>query len=139
MIRQANIEDALFLYQIAQETGLSWSQKDFEDDLQLNRTIYFVSKEGFIGCQYILNEAEITNIAVSTKYQGKGHAKALWQMMHSFFSEKHIDTCFLEVRESNESARRFYEKIGFRLMSTRKKYYKNPVEHAMIYRWKKDE
>jgi len=42
------------------------------------------------------------------------------------------DRATLEVRASNESARKFYEGLGFRGTAVRKHYYTNPVEDALI-------
>jgi len=38
----------------------------------------------------------------------------------------------LEVRRSNEAARRLYERAGFRLAGVRSGYYNNPIEDALI-------
>jgi ribosomal-protein-alanine N-acetyltransferase len=43
----------------------------------------------------------------------------------------------LEVRVSNQSARRWYEFLGFRVAGTRRHYYTNPVEDALIL-WRDD-
>ena len=40
---------------------------------------------------------------------------------------------FLEVRESNQPARRLYEKHGFREIGRRRRYYQNPLEDAILY------
>ena len=39
---------------------------------------------------------------------------------------------FLEVRQSNTPARALYEKNGFTAIGLRKKYYKDPVEDAVL-------
>jgi ribosomal-protein-alanine N-acetyltransferase len=41
---------------------------------------------------------------------------------------------FLEVRESNRSARALYRKAGFEEVGLRKSYYSNPVEDAILCR-----
>jgi [ribosomal protein S18]-alanine N-acetyltransferase len=46
----------------------------------------------------------------------------------------HSDAVFLEVRQSNAAARRFYEKNGFQQSGRRKSYYANPSEDAILYR-----
>ena len=41
---------------------------------------------------------------------------------------------FLEVRESNEGARALYGKMGFEETGSRKSYYSDPAEDAILYR-----
>ena len=48
------------------------------------------------------------------------------------------DQCFLEVRDGNTKARRFYEKHGFTLYNVRKKYYTDG-EDAALYKYSKAE
>jgi len=38
----------------------------------------------------------------------------------------------LEVRASNEAARRLYERLGFFVAATRRNYYTKPVEDALV-------
>ncbi len=38
----------------------------------------------------------------------------------------------LEVRASNQAARRFYEAMGFAVTATRPRYYTDPTEDALI-------
>jgi len=41
---------------------------------------------------------------------------------------------FLEVRVSNLAARRLYEAAGFRVVGVRPRYYRRPVEDALVLR-----
>jgi ribosomal-protein-alanine N-acetyltransferase len=43
----------------------------------------------------------------------------------------------LEVRASNEGARKLYERLGFYVAATRRNYYSHPVEDALIL-WRDD-
>jgi ribosomal protein S18 acetylase RimI-like enzyme len=43
-----------------------------------------------------------------------------------------VESIFLEVRVSNEPARRLYASRGFRQISVREGYYQNPKEDALI-------
>jgi len=45
---------------------------------------------------------------------------------------RHRGQFFLEVRESNLPARRFYARFGFREVTRRLRYYSNPVETAIV-------
>jgi ribosomal-protein-alanine N-acetyltransferase len=46
-----------------------------------------------------------------------------------------VETLHLEVRESNHTARRLYERLGFQIDGLRKKYYTDPIEDAVLMTW----
>ena len=48
------------------------------------------------------------------------------------YQEIGVDTIYLEVRESNEAAYQFYLKNGFEEYGRRAKYYKDPIEDAIL-------
>ncbi|MDO4690491.1 MAG: ribosomal protein S18-alanine N-acetyltransferase [Fusobacterium sp.] len=68
---------------------------------------------------------EIIKIAVLENYRNMGVGQSLIEMI------KEKDT-FLEVRQSNEVAIKFYLKNGFKKISLRKNYYKDNNEDAII-------
>ena len=43
-----------------------------------------------------------------------------------------VSRVFLEVRESNATAIRFYERLGFQTVGARKEYYPEPKEDALV-------
>lgn len=49
-----------------------------------------------------------------------------------FFSNQELKKCFLEVRVSNFTAIAFYKKCGFAQISTRKAYYEDNKEDAVV-------
>ncbi|MBF0779640.1 MULTISPECIES: ribosomal protein S18-alanine N-acetyltransferase [unclassified Granulicatella] len=134
-IIKANQTHAPFIYHVSQQANLSWSLQDYITDMQQPYAVYFIHEAGFIGAHLLYDEAEILNIAILKSYQRQGYAKALWQALECELKQKHYQTCYLEVRASNEPAKQFYETIGFKKISERKRYYKNPIEDAWIYRW----
>jgi len=73
---------------------------------------------GYIGVEKILDEVHIINMAVHPDYRGKGIGKRL--MQHVLNDE---EVFFLEVRVSNETAKKIYEKYGFKVINVRKGYY----------------
>lgn len=90
---------------------------------------------GFAICQTVLDEATLFNIAVSPQSQGKGYGKALLTRLIDELRAKNIQTLWLEVRESNQTARKLYEQCGFNEVSIRKNYYPLPnggKENAVI-------
>lgn len=135
--KQQLVDKVQQLEVIAQSVGLSWTAQQFADDLLTDHTYYGVCAAGFVAVSFVLDEAELVNIAVLPAYQGTGVAQTLWESVLAFFDEKHIRTCFLEVRESNQRAQRFYEKQGFSRVGYRKHYYHNPREGAVLYKWEK--
>ena len=68
---------------------------------------------------------EILAIATVEEYRNKGIAQELLDKIKT----KDI---FLEVRKSNEKAINFYKKNNFKQISTRKGYYSDPTEDAII-------
>lgn len=76
-------------------------------------------------------EFEILNLAVHPAYRRNGIAKAL--LDHQLARG---GVHFLEVRESNSAARKLYEYKGFEVIGTRRDYYSNPEESAIVMRWK---
>lgn len=131
------VEQVSHLEMIAQVVGLSWRSDQFLEDIKQVHTYYGVCDVGFIALSVVLDEAELVNIAVLPDFQGKGVAKELWQYALTVFADKQIQTCYLEVRESNVRAQKFYEKQGFKRVGARKNYYRDPIEHALLYKWEK--
>jgi ribosomal-protein-alanine N-acetyltransferase len=77
------------------------------------------------------DEWEILNLAVAPEYRRRGVAGKL---VESF--QTSINGCvFLEVRESNDAARKFYNSMGFQEVSRRHEYYKTPPEAAIVMKF----
>jgi|JFJP01.1.fsa_nt_gi [ribosomal protein S18]-alanine N-acetyltransferase len=93
---------------------------------ELNKTIV-----GYIGFRAIDKNAEMMNFAVDPDYQGQGYGDQILSFVLSFLQDKGVKTFVLEVRKSNERARKLYEKYGFTQSHLRKKYYEN--EDAIVY------
>ena len=73
-------------------------------------------------------ERELLNLAVTPEYRRRGVARALAKT----FLDAGGGTVFLEVRESNESARKFYKSLGFKELIVRQKYYDSSDEAAIV-------
>ncbi len=95
---------------------------------------------GFIVARPIPPEWELENIVVvpSSRRAGLGR-----QLLNAFLvearktaSEATSAAVFLEVRESNQAARSFYESAEFEQTGRRKSYYSEPLEDAILYRLK---
>jgi len=90
------------------------------------------SAVGYIGSQKVLDELQITNVAVHPDHRGKGLGSALLEEFLAMAERLSIATVSLEVRVSNTAALSLYEKFGFLRVGTRRGFYKNPREDAII-------
>ena len=84
----------------------------------------------------VLDECHLQNIAVIEELRGKGIGTFMLNILFKRAKLSDLDTVLLEVRESNEIARKFYRDNGFKELSVRKNYYKaeNGRENAVIMR-----
>ena len=57
---------------------------------------------------------------------------SLMKEMEERGRQKDVTIFFLEVRESNDAARRLYEKMGYEQIGVRKNFYEKPAENAII-------
>jgi len=92
---------------------------------------------GFCAFWLVVDEIHINNVAIRAVLRGRGIGTSL---MHRVFEEARrlgARRATLEVRRSNEGARRLYERLGFYVSGTRPNYYTNPVEDALIL-WREE-
>lgn len=114
-----------------------WSEKAFSDWTNNQNTVIFKAVLdgviiGFANGSWVLDEAELLNIAVAEQARRKCVATMLLEALENYFMEKNAEKIFLEVREKNLSAINFYEKHGFVKNGLRKKYYSNPVDNGVL-------
>jgi len=93
-----------------------------------------IALAGFLVAQHIAPEWELENIVVDPELRNKAIGARLLNKLIARAGETNSLSVFLEVRESNAAARRFYEKAGFEPTGRRKSYYVDPVEDAILYR-----
>lgn len=144
-IDSSNLHD---LIRIADETRLSpWTAESYLAELlnpdavmirlasDQNETVGFVVGRIILGGNVKTElEAEIYNIAVIPHLQGKGYGQTLFDEFSAVCQLRGVTKIWLEVRESNEKAQRFYRHNGFEAVQTRKYFYNNPREHAILMR-----
>ena len=87
---------------------------------------------GYIATWIVVDEVHINNLAVRPEYRARGFGSAL--LLHALDDGlRHgAGRATLEVRRSNEAARRLYERFGFRVAGVRRDYYSHPAEDALI-------
>lgn len=111
-----------------------WSESAMASTLELPvvRALAAKSDEkivGFVIAILIPPEGEIADICVASEARGQGIGGLLLQAL---ICDSGCTQFWLEVRASNHSARRLYEKMGFESLGLRKNYYQHPREDAVL-------
>lgn len=125
----ANLEKQIF--------SQPWSRQGFLDSLNLGNTVFLVAEEngkilGYIGMYFTLEEGEITNVAVDPLERCHGVGGLLISEIKKEAERRSLARVVLEVRVSNQSAIRLYERNGFVNRGVRKGFYECPKEDAYI-------
>ena len=87
---------------------------------------------GYSVMWFAADEGELGDIAVVPERRGEGIGRRLLRESISVAASRGTRSLYLEVRESNDVARRLYEKVGFNVVGVRKQYYAEPVEDAIV-------
>lgn len=87
---------------------------------------------GFLVARRVVNEIEILNFAVSPEARARGIGTLILQEAIRWGTEFGAVQAILEVRASNASALRFYERHSFQIVGRRARYYNEPTEDALL-------
>ncbi|MDP3260560.1 MAG: ribosomal protein S18-alanine N-acetyltransferase [Thermodesulfovibrionales bacterium] len=114
-----------------------WSEILFFNEIYKQRSIPKVAVigdriAGYICANHVADEGHILNLAVHPDFRGRGIANTLVKNILEELKENACRFLYLEVRASNNAARKLYEGFGFSVASTRKGYYTEPKEDAVI-------
>lgn len=140
-IREMRKEDCREVWNLQKKCfSLPWSLASLENMFQVQGYTSLVAVEeqniiGYIGIKAVLDEADITNVAVDAAVRRQGIGKRLIEQLLIKADQKRINRIFLEVRVSNEAAIRLYQGAGFKKIDCRKGYYDKPKEDAFIMLW----
>jgi ribosomal-protein-alanine N-acetyltransferase len=136
--RRVDLRDveAIVAIQSACPEIAQWTARDYER-VARGEMAGWVSEDGsgvlgFIVARRIVNEIEILNFAVSPTVRRRGIGSALLDESLTWGKEFGAVQAMLEVRASNATALRFYERHSFQIVGRRAGYYKEPVEDALL-------
>ena len=119
--------------------SMPWSEKSIASELDNPLSLWFVALFdeqviGYVGSQFVMDEADMMNIAVKESFRRRGVARELVNALVSALTSRHVHSLTLEVRASNEAAKSLYDAMGFRQVGRRPNYYSAPKEDALILR-----
>lgn len=142
IISKSTLDDISEMKSLENELNINiLSENNMKEDMQNENYIYFVLKDkeknnilGYIAISYVLDTIDILSIVIKKDYQKKGFGSILLEYVIEFSKNNDVSSILLEVRSSNLPAIKLYEKYNFEKINTRKNYYSNPVEDALIYK-----
>ena len=116
-----------------------WSRQAFEAALRERHARFRVARTpdgviGYVIAWFVMDEGEIANLAVAPSARRGGVASALLDVIIGDARDSGLSRLFLEVRESNAAARALYAARGFKPVARRARYYRKPVEDAIVLR-----
>jgi len=115
-----------------------WPRNAFHNELTENRLAhYFVGRCGdeiaaYGGLWVILEDAHITTVAVHPGFQRQHYGERMLVRLLEEAVERGACWITLEVRESNVAAQELYKKYGFTIVNTRRGYYSDNDENALV-------
>lgn len=115
-----------------------WTKQDFMNSMSDRHNIYVVAENeqhevvGYCGIWGVLDEGQITNVAVRTQDQGNGVGFKMLEELLLIGKNEGLQQFTLEVRKSNIKAIKLYQKLGFVEEGIRKDFYDKPVEDGII-------
>ncbi|HEX3560244.1 MAG TPA: GNAT family N-acetyltransferase [Pyrinomonadaceae bacterium] len=137
--------DLLEVVEIEESTGLSqWGWDAYRAELLKPEAVMLVARRelpdggagkllsGFAAARINADELHINNIGVRAESRRKGVGGALLGSCLELGARCGARLAVLEVRASNAAALALYGRLGFGVVGERRKYYKGPVEDALI-------
>jgi ribosomal-protein-alanine acetyltransferase len=141
-VRRATLNDLPRIMELEREspTAAHWPTAQYEAMLAVpesSRLLLIIEDQavvGFLIANNIADEWEIENVLVASVLRRRGLASQLLRTFLGMALQSGRKSIFLEVRESNQPARAFYEKSGFLQTGRRSRYYRDPIEDAVVYK-----
>ena len=114
-----------------------WDERAVTDAISATGAMCYVATRGgtllaYVIGRVIIPEGEIYRIATLPAYRKRGIAYRLLDYAYKTEQGHGLEVLFLEVRTKNSAARALYRTYGFKEISIRKNYYRDPPDDAVI-------
>jgi ribosomal-protein-alanine N-acetyltransferase len=132
---------AIYAIQLQCPQSAQWHEEDYRELAREPGGMILVAEievanlpalAGFAAFFQVLDETELRNIAIDPAQQRRGIGRALLAAGIHALWELGVHQVYLEVRASNQPALAFYSAAGFRPLYTRRDYYHDPAEDALV-------
>lgn len=133
-IKVANLNDVAEIYKIENECfSTPWSENSIAESIENENTILYIAEldgetAGYMGVQIFSGEGYVTNVATLKEFRRMGVAKALIKEV----MKNEMEFLTLEVRQSNIPAISLYKSLGFVEVGKRPRFYREPIEDAVL-------
>lgn len=130
-IRATELSDIPSIIKIEHSAHLSpWSEKLFNDSFGARSHNFLAETNGeiigYVFSSFVAGELTLENICVDPQSQGNGVGRLLMEHLLDLANTLNAEELWLEVRASNMSAIRLYERFDFINQGVRKNYYSIP-------------
>ena len=119
-----------------------WSRRSFEGELSCQNAFSYVVKSAradkgeqivaYAFLRRVLDELHVLKIAVTPAQRGRGIANWFLNQCFTMGAQQGANSVYLEVRLSNITAIKLYEKLGFREIGRQSNYYPDSKEDALV-------
>ncbi|MFN2459769.1 MAG: ribosomal protein S18-alanine N-acetyltransferase [Candidatus Velthaea sp.] len=116
----------------------SWPQNAFANEIRDNKLAHYFTGRldgrvvAYGGIWVILEDSHVTTIAVHPDMRGRKLGEEMLIHLLEEAIAQGASWITLEVRESNQGAQKLYRKYGFTVVSTRRGYYSDNNENALV-------
>jgi len=123
--------DGIAIIQSASPEAARWDVAEY-----LNHDLLVADSDGRVAGFLVARpaddqECDLLNLAVGPDYRRKGVGTGLVRALIACRK----GAIFLEVRESNQIARKFYKSLGFQEVGLRLEYYYSPPESGIVMKF----
>lgn len=145
LIGPLNEHDLLEVVEIEETCGLSrWGWDAYRTELDKPEAVMLVARPGvsellngravagFVAARMGAGELHINNIGVREEARRLGLGRVLLGLALELAAREGAREAVLEVRAGNAAAQALYRRLGFVTVGERRKYYRDPVEDAVL-------
>lgn len=138
MIRPAEVSDidAVCAISEAQPRSAGWAPRQYADELGNPRTYFAVLDEDGVAAYALFKvlepEAELVDVAVAPDRARRGLGRRLLESAFPALKARGVLKIGLEVSEGNVPARGLYERLGFRVVGRRAKFYNDGSDAVLM-------